>query len=898
MTTPSRRDDRASSAERRPSVEYVTARALADSDSLADATPKVLQAICESLDWEYGSLWNVDAEADGLRCIEIWPSASAFPEFAALSRGTTFPPGIGLPGRVWSSRQPAWIPDVVKDGNFPRAPVASREGLHSAFGFPLLLADRVLGVMEFFSREIREPDQALLEMLTTVGTQLGQFMDRKRAQEEHAARLMQLVTELDASRRRAEEAANAKSEFLANMSHEIRTPLNVIVWMAGLAREAKAASERRQNLDMVIDSAEALLGIINSILDFSKIEARKLDLEHVHFALRETAQEAVRALAPGAQDKNVELACDIRPDTPDDLVGDPGRLRQVILNLVGNAVKFTDAGGEVVLRVRPEWTDARKAELHFEVSDTGIGIPPEKQSMIFDAFTQADSSTTRRHGGTGLGLAISSQLVRLMGGRIWVESEMGRGSTFHFTAGFDRHETSGPQEWLTPPPDLQGLRALVVDDHETNRGIVQGMLVSWRMDATGVASGTEALAEIRKNERENPYALVVADGEMVGVDGFALARRLARTSRRRRPRVVVLTSIGRNGTLRRKRGPGVAATVIKPVKHSDLFDVLLALFSRGTSQAARSTSAVPMLTGRARRPLRILLAEDNPVNRTLAVTILEKRGHKVVAVEDGLAAVQAFDNQHKGRFDVVLMDVQMPVMSGFDATEAIREREKTTGTRIPIIAVTAHAMTGDRERCLAAGMSGYLAKPLQVHQLLAAVESLGEAGRTPERRIKEKPRGAAIDEGAALARVGGDWKLLRDLGRIFLEDLPKRLVELRTAVTSADPDAVRATAHTVKGSAALFGAAGAVSAALTLETLGRLGNLTGAAEALRALEDELTRVDAAVRSTIAGAAPGASGDGGSHEQGARRRRRPRHAAPGKVGARRRGPHRRRGKRRA
>jgi signal transduction histidine kinase/CheY-like chemotaxis protein/HPt (histidine-containing phosphotransfer) domain-containing protein len=899
VTIPSRRGDPASSVERRPSVEYVTARALADSDSLADATPKVLQAICESLDWEYGSLWNVDPEPDVLRCIEIWPSASTvFPEFAALSRATTFKPGIGLPGRVWSSRQPAWIPDVVKDANFPRAPVASREGLHSAFGFPLLLGDRVLGVMEFFSREIREPDQALLEMLTTVGTQLGQFIDRKRAQEEHARRLMQLVTQLDASRRRAEEAANAKSEFLANMSHEIRTPLNIIVWMAGLAREAKAASERRKNLDMVIDSAEALLGIINGILDFSKIEARKLDLEQVQFALRETVQETMRALAPGAQGNGLELACDIRPDTPDDLVGDPGRLRQVILNLVGNAVKFTEPGGEVVLRVKPEWTDARHAELHFEVSDTGIGIPPEKQSMIFEAFTQADSSTTRRHGGTGLGLAISSQLVRLMGGRIWVESEMGRGTTFHFTAGFDRRETSGPEEWLTPPPDLQGLRALVVDDHETNRGIVQSMLASWKMNATGVASGTDALAEIRKNERDNPYALVVADGDMVGVDGFALARRLARTSRRRRPRVVVLTSIGRNGTLRRKRGPGVAGTVVKPVKHSDLFDVLLALFGRRSSQADRSASAVPILTGRARRPLRFLLAEDNPVNRMLAVTILEKRGHKVVAVEDGRAAVQAYDNQHKGRFDVVLMDVQMPVMSGFDATEAIREREKTTDTRIPIIAVTAHAMAGDRERCLAAGMSGYLAKPLQVHQLVAAVESLGEAGRTSERPTKEEPRGAAIDARAALARAGGDRKLLCDLGRIFLEDLPKRLLELRTAVTSADPDAVRATAHTVKGSAALFSAAGAVSAALALETLGRLGNLTGAADALRQLEDELTRVEAAVRSTIVGAAPGAPGDGDSHEQGARRRRRPRHAASGKVGARGGRHHGRRGQRRA
>jgi signal transduction histidine kinase/DNA-binding response OmpR family regulator len=875
---------------RRPSVEYVTARALADSDSLADATPKVLQAICESLDWEYGSLWNVDAEADVLRCIEIWPvSSTVFPEFAALSRATAFRPGIGLPGRVWSSREPAWIPDVVTDANFPRAPTANREGLHSAFGFPLLLGDRVLGVMEFFSSEIREPDQTLLEMLTTVGTQLGQFIDRKRAQEEHARRLMQLVAELDASRRRAEEAANAKSEFLANMSHEIRTPLNIIVWMAGLAREAKAVSERRKNLDMVIDSAEALLGIINGILDFSKIEARKLDLEQVRFTLRETVQETMRALAPGAQGKGLELACDIRPDTPDDLVGDPGRLRQVILNLVGNAVKFTEANGEVVLRVRPEWTDAQKAELHFEVNDTGIGIPPDKQAMIFDAFTQADSSTTRRHGGTGLGLAISSQLVRLMGGRIWVESEVGRGSTFHFLARFDRQDT--PSEWLTPPPDLQGLRALVVDDHETNRGVVKGMLESWKLEADGVASGKEALAEVRKAVRDNPYALVVADGDMGGLDGFALARQLARPGARRGPRVVVLTSIGRNGTLHPKRGRGVAATVVKPVKHSDLFDVLLALFGRRPNHAARASSAVPMLTGRTSRPLRILLAEDNPVNRMLAVTILEKRGHKVVAVEDGRAAVQAYNNQHRSRFDVVLMDVQMPIMSGFDATEAIREREKATGARIPIIAVTAHAMAGDRERCLAAGMSGYLAKPLQVHQLIAAVESLGEAARTAAPRAKEEPRTAAIDERAALARAGGDRKLVRDLGRIFLEDLPTRLLELRTAVASADPDAVRATAHTVKGSAAMFGAAGAVSAALSLETLGRLGHLAGAADSLRTLEEELTRVEAAIRSAFLL-------DGESHEQGARRRRRPRHAPPHKIRAPSRGRHGRRGKRRA
>ena len=876
-------------ATQRPAVEYVTARALAESDTLAEATPKVLQAICETLGWEHAALWNVDAQADVLRCVQTWhlPSVT-FPEFEAVSRNTVFERGVGLPGRVWSSGQPAWIQDVVKDRNFPRAPMAAREGLHAAFGFPILLGPHVLGVMEFFSSEIRRPDEPLLQMLTTVGSQLGQFMERKRAQEEHAARLTRLVDELDAARRRAEEAMEARGQFLANMSHEIRTPLNAIIGMTELALGARPSAEVRGYLEPVARSAEALLAIINDILDFSKIEARRMDLDRTPFGLRETVEETVHVLAQRAQAKGLELAADIRRDVPDALVGDAGRLRQVILNLVGNAIKFTTRG-EVVLRIAPELVDADRAQLHFTVSDTGVGIPAEMHARIFEPFKQADSSITRKHGGTGLGLAISSRLVELMGGRLWVESHVGLGSTFHFTPRFDRQAAGSGERWLTPPINLRGLRVLVADDNATTRRIVEGMVTSWSMRPTSASNGPAALAAVELARRiGSPFPIVIAGAQMAGLSGLALGRRLARDRRLAGTQLIVLTSMRGLPAALRARTPAIAGYVTTPVKHSDLLDAIVMLVSRRQAGSGREVRRTPQPARRRGRALRILIAEDNAVNRTLVTKILEKRGHTIVAVENGQLAVEGFTTATASRrpYDVVIMDIQMPIMDGLEATAAIREREIGLGGRVPIVALTAHAMAGDRERCLDAGMTAYLVKPLQPQQLIETVESLAQAAPAGNdanaRQRRESPlddarlstsleatlsppkgrgdpergRGVdgAVDEADALKLAGGDRELMRELARVFLAELPEKLSDLRKAASAGDAEQIRIAAHALKGSAAAVGGRPAADASSRVEHLGRSGNLEAARAALVDLEVALEPLAARLRQGSGGQA--------------------------------------------
>src|SRR5215469_901836 len=456
--------------EARLSAQHSVTRVLAEAPTLAVATPLILKAISESLGWSFGALWRIDSKDQVLRCVETWqePTAPA-PEFDRETRSQRLPSGVGLPGRVWSEAQACWIEDVPRDKNFPRAPTAITEGLRSAFGFPILLKNQVLGVLEFFSKQIEKPDRRLLEMMGAIGSQIGQFIERIEAEEG----LRVYARDVETARARAEDATRAKSEFLANISHEIRTPMNAIIGMTELAFGTSLSREQREYLSAIQSSAEALLVLINDVLDFSKIEARKLRLEQVVFQLRDVLTDAMRVLGSRAQQKGIELACHVEPSVPDILRGDPLRLRQVVVNLIGNAIKFTDHG-EVVLHAWEGSETNGTVEVHFSVKDTGIGVSPEKQSMIFEAFSQADSSTTRRYGGTGLGLAISAELVGLMGGAISVESEPGHGSTFRFTARFGIGDADSDKPRTTQR--LADLPILVVDDNLTNRRIIEEVL--------------------------------------------------------------------------------------------------------------------------------------------------------------------------------------------------------------------------------------------------------------------------------------------------------------------------------------------------------------------------------------------------------------------------------------
>ena len=822
-----------------------------------------MDLICRKIGWPVGHLYLVSEDSSQeLISTPVWhmEHPEFYQTFRDITEQTNFRLGVGLPGRVLATGKPDWIYDVTQDPNFPRAHLAKDIGVKTGFGFPILIEERVVGVLEFFSPETIELDSKLLEVMGYVGAQLGRVVERRQGE----AILLQAKSE-------AEAAAKAKSDFLATMSHEIRTPMNGIIGMSDILLDMNLAEDQKDCLLTIKDSGDALLTIINDILDFSKIEAGKLTLETIDFDIRDTLEGVLDLLGFKAQEKGLELVGLVDPNLTTTVQGDPTRLRQILMNLVGNALKFTEQG-EVIVKVHLEEESPTHVLLRFTITDTGIGLTPEGCSRLFQAFSQEDSSTTRKYGGTGLGLSISKRLAELMGGTIGVQSELGQGSCFWFTT---RLGLQPPR--LSPSPmtsnKLEGIRICLIDDNAANRLLLRNYTNHWGMLDAEAEDGPKALALLQEMAERGEYCEVaVLDMTMSGMNGLQLARVIKADPQLSTIRLILMNPLVNKVESEKIRQTGFAAHLTKPVRYHQLHQCLLNVMNRSETlpTAAPKQELEPTFKGPA---IRLLLADDNLVNRKVAVRMLKKLGYQVDVVANGLEAVEAV---RRNPYAGILMDCLMPEMDGFEATMAIRKIEGFSS--LPIIAMTANTLESDREKCLEVGMDAFLSKPVKLQDLKGILEKWipQDSWTDPNQKTTEvthpEPLSTLPETASSgqshpspldptvltdLRQLGGenDPSFFSSLVEQFLQDSATHLAALQEAIEAANADSLQKVAHAFKGSSRIIGATPLSEIASQLEQMGQTRNLAEAEDVFISLQTEFQRVQAALQAELSQASP-------------------------------------------